>query len=168
MTVAVRLGGLDDVDAAVSVYARSNLARRHGVWPERSARIEEVSASLRDTATWFLVAEDGLEMVAMASVQPLRADDGMGAVIPDAGFLDLIFVVPERWGQGTGGLILDAVLDAARERGYSRIQLWTHQDDNERAQRLYRSRSFSPTGQTMEDAEGARIGEWARDQTGQV
>jgi hypothetical protein len=82
MTVGLRLGGPDDVEAAVSVYARSNLARRHGVWRERASRIQEVSARLRDPITWFVVAEDGPEMVAMASVQPLRAADGTGPVIP--------------------------------------------------------------------------------------
>ena len=46
--IDVHLGDLDDVDAAVSVYERSNLVRRHGDWPSRSARVAEVRASLRD------------------------------------------------------------------------------------------------------------------------
>jgi len=45
----------------------------------------------------------------------------------------------------------------ATRRHYSRIHLWTH-DDNERSHRLYRSRGFSPTGKTA-DGEG----EWARE-----
>jgi RimJ/RimL family protein N-acetyltransferase len=67
----------------------------------------------------------------------------------------LLFVVPERWGEGIGGVILDAVLAEARRRNYSRIHLWTD-EDNERSRRLYRSRGFSPTGRT---AHGA--GQWA-------
>ncbi len=31
--IAVKIGSHDDVDAAVSIYERSNLARRRGVWP---------------------------------------------------------------------------------------------------------------------------------------
>ena len=60
--------------------------------------------------------------------------------------------VPERWGEGIGGAILDAVLAGAKRGGYSRIHLWTH-DDNERSHRRYRSRGFSPTGRTA-DGEG--------------
>jgi hypothetical protein len=34
VAVLIRLGGIPDVDAAVSEYERSNLARRQGVWPD--------------------------------------------------------------------------------------------------------------------------------------
>jgi GNAT superfamily N-acetyltransferase len=156
VTIQIRLGEAADVDAAVSVYERSNLARRHGVWPNRAARVERVTAHLRDPASWFLVASDGPKFVAMASAEPLRGLERTGPVIPGGCFLNLLFVVPERWGEGIGGLILDAVLAEARRRRYSRIHLWTH-EDNERSHRLYRSRGFSPTGRTA-----AGEGEWAR------
>ena len=93
----------------------------------------------------------------MASAEPLRGEDGAGPVVPGGCFLNLLFVVPEQWGQGIGGVLLDAVLKEARRRDYSRIHLWTD-EDNERSHRLYRSRSFSPTGRT---ADGA--GEWTRE-----
>jgi GNAT superfamily N-acetyltransferase len=151
------LGDAADVDAAVSVYERSNLARRRGEWPNRAARVERATAHLQDPSSWFLVANDGPALVGMASAEPLRAEDGAGLVIPGGCFLNLLFVVPERWGEGIGGAILDAVLAEASRRGSSRIHLWTH-EDNERSHRLYRSRGFSPTGRT---AEGE--GEWARE-----
>jgi GNAT superfamily N-acetyltransferase len=155
----VRLGDAAAVDAAVSVYERSNLARRQGVWPNRAARVEQVRAHLRDPAAWFLLANEGPGLVGMASAEPLRGEDGAGRVIAGGCFLNLLFVVPERWGEGIGGVILDAVLAEATRRHYSRIHLWTH-EDNERSRRLYRSRGFSPTGET---ANGE--GEWARDLT---
>src|SRR6266498_780536 len=110
--IDVRLGTLGDVDDAVSVYERSNLARRQGSWPSRSARVAQVTANLHDaahhdTASWFL---------------------------------SLIYVLPERWGTGIGGMLLDAVIDEAKRRGCHRIFLWTHERQNERADRLYRSR----------------------------
>ena len=76
-------------------------------------------------------------------------------------FLSYLFVDPERWGEGIGGAILDAVLAEAKRRTCSRMHLWTH-DDNERSHRLYRSRGFSPTGQTA-----GGESEWARDQLDQ-
>jgi GNAT superfamily N-acetyltransferase len=156
MAVRIRLGDAADVEAAVSVYERSNLARRHGVWRERAARVEDVRARLADPGSWLLMANDGPMVVGMASAEAMRGEDGAGPVIPGGCFLNLLFVVPERWGEGIGGAILDAVLGEARRRHYSRIHLWTHHD-NERSRRLYRRRGFSPTGRTTSDK-----GEWAR------
>jgi GNAT superfamily N-acetyltransferase len=155
--ILIRLGDAADVDAAVSLFEQSNLARRRGVWPDRVARVERARTHLRDPGTWFLLATDGPVVVGMASAEASRGDDGAGPVIPRGCFLNLLFVVPERWGEGIGGAILDAVLAEARRRQYSRIHLWTH-EDNERSHRLYRRGGFSPTGRT---AEGE--GEWARE-----
>jgi GNAT superfamily N-acetyltransferase len=157
VAIRVRLGDTADVDAAVSVYERSNLARRQGVWPERAARVEEVRVLLREPATWFLLAEDGPSVVGMAAAQPLRGDDASGPAIPGGLFVNLLFVLPERWGEGIGGAILDGVLAEAKERECTRIHLWTH-EDNERSHRLYRGRGFSPTGR-IQDEEG----EWMRE-----
>ena len=157
VAILIRLGLAADVDAALSVYERSNLARRQGVWPNRAARVEQVRAHLGDPASWFLVANEGPALVAMASAEALRGDDGAGPVRPGHCFLNLLFVLPERWGEGIGGVILDALLAEAKRRDYSRIHLWTD-EDNERSHRLYRSRRFSPTGR-IADGEG----EWARE-----
>lgn len=155
MAVRIRFGEAADVDAAVSVIERSNLARRHGAWPSRLARVERVRAHLGDPASWFLVAHQGPATVGMVSAGPLRGDDSADPVTP-GGFLNYLFVVPERWGEGIGGMMLDAALAEGKRRHYSRVHLWTH-EDNERSHRLYRSRGFAPTGRTA-DGEG----EWAR------
>lgn len=93
----------------------------------------------------------------MASTEALRGRDGAGPVIPGGSFLAYLFVVPERWGEGIGGLVLDAVLAEAKRRRCSRIHLWTH-EDNERSRRLYRGRGFTPDGPSPGDE-----GEWARE-----
>jgi [ribosomal protein S18]-alanine N-acetyltransferase len=153
----IRLGETIDVDAAVAVFERSNLARRHGVWPDRAARVGHVRERLRDPASWFLVASEGPTVVAMASAGSLRDEDGAGPVIPGGCFLNLLYVVPERWGRGIGGTMLDAIVAEARRTHHSRIHLLTHAD-NERSRRLYRSRGFSPTGRTADGQD-----EWARE-----
>jgi GNAT superfamily N-acetyltransferase len=91
------------------------------------------------------------------AADPLRADDGAGPVVPSGCFVHFLFVVPERWGEGIGGAILDAVLAEARRRQCTRIHLWT-QEDNERSHRLYRSRGFSPTNRVVDGQ-----GEWTRE-----
>lgn len=93
----------------------------------------------------------------MALVAPLRGDDGAGPPIPGGCFLNALFVVPERWGEGIGGALLDAVLTDARRRRCTRIHLWTA-EDNKRSHRLYTTRGFSRTGRVSEDE-----AEWARE-----
>lgn len=163
MPIEVRLGGPDDVAEAASVYERSNLARRRGVWPSRAARLQQVIENLRDEASWFLIGRDGEDTVAMASVLPFRADQGMGPVVPETAFLDLIFVLADRWGEGIGGLVLDAVITESAWRGSRRIYLWTHEDDNERAHRLYAGRGFRLTGVISTDDSGSPVAEWRWD-----
>jgi GNAT superfamily N-acetyltransferase len=160
--IEVRLGRPGDVRAALSVYERSNLARRKGVWPARSARLEHVRRNLEDPASWFLVGYTPDEVVAMALVLPFRAEQGAGPIIPDTSFLDLIYVVPDRWGEGIGGALLDAVIYEAARRGSLRMYLWTHERENERAQRLYRSRGFRRTGRTAHDDAHEPTAEWVR------
>ena len=157
MAIRARLGDAADVEGAVSVYERSNLVRRKGIWPNRAARVEEVRTRLSDSTSWFLLADDGSALVGMACAEPLRGEGGAEPAIPGGCFLNFLYVVPERWGEGIGGVILDAVLAEAKRRDYSRIHLWTDVD-NERSHRLYRSRGFSPTGQAA-----AGEGEWARE-----
>ena len=146
--IDVRLGALGDVDAAASVYERANLARRQGRWPSWSARVAQVTASLHDTAghgtSWFLIGRDGTEAVAMALVHPFRANGGSGDVVAGTWFLSLIYVLPERWGTGIGGRLLDAVMGEAKRRSCHHIYLWTHEHQNERAHRLYHSHHFAP------------------------
>jgi GNAT superfamily N-acetyltransferase len=156
MAVLIRLGDAADHAAAVSVYERSNLARRRGEWPNRAASVERVRLHLRNPASWLVLATEG-QAVGMASAEPLRGEDGSGAAVPGGCFISYLFVVPERWGEGIGALILDAVLVEAKRRDYSRTHLWTH-EDNERSHRLYRSRGFSRTGRT-----GDGMAEWARE-----
>ena len=157
MALLIRLGEAADVDAAVSVYERSNLARRQGTWPGRAARVEQVRSRLREPGSWFLLAADGPAPVGMASAEALLGEDRAGPALPGGCFLNLLYVLPERWGEGIGGAILEAVLAEARRRRCSRIHLWTHVD-NERSHRLYRRRGFSPTGRAMDGK-----GEWARE-----
>jgi len=99
----------------------------------------------------------------MALVHPFRADGGSGDVVPSTWFLSLIYVLPELWGNGIGGMLLDAVIEKAKRCGCYHIYLWTHECQNDRAHRLYYSRSFAPTGRTMHDDEGKLIGEWCCD-----
>jgi GNAT superfamily N-acetyltransferase len=155
--VRVRHGDDSDLDAAVAVFIDSNLARRHGTWPHKASSVARLEACLRKPGSWLFVAEESSAPLGMAATEPMRGEGGTGAVIPGGLFLGYLYVVPGRWGEGIGGLLLDAVLASARRHDYRRVHLWTH-EDNDRSHGLYRSRGFRRTGRVV-DGEG----EWASD-----
>lgn len=130
--LSLTLGAEADIDRAVDVYRRSNLAHWQGIWPNQAARVAQVTGRLRDPDGWFMVTDDGHRCVAMAALVPLLADDGRGPPVPDACFCSLLFVVPERWGQGIGGTLLAAVIAEAQRRGCRQLRLWTQEADNDR------------------------------------
>jgi GNAT superfamily N-acetyltransferase len=56
-----------------------------------------------------------------------------------------LYVDPERWGRGVGGVLLEASVEEAAARGYREIELWTF-EANERALRLYGRAGFRRDG----------------------
>jgi len=146
---SVRPAGPDDLDAALAVWRAANEARGH---PPAPARVERVRAKLRDAGALVVVAVDGAETVAMGLAEPGRADDGAGEPVAGHGHVSMVFVAPTRWGQGLGGLVLDA-LHAA---GWARTTLWTR-TGNARARRLYEKAGYRPTGRTSALSAGDAI-----------
>ena len=157
----VRLGTPSDIEPAIAVWKASITARRAGrpVPPEHEA---QVWFALRKPDAFLLVAEDADAIVGMALGMQGLADEGAGPPVPGLTHVSLVFVAPGRWGEGIGGCLIDAVLDEARLRGYTRAQLWTHAD-NARGQRLYEGRRFWRSGREKDDAAGERIVHFERE-----
>jgi GNAT superfamily N-acetyltransferase len=99
----------------------------------------------------LLVADSAGEVVGMALVTPASSRPAEVVAV-----VQMVFVAPERWGEGIGGKLVDAALAEARTRGFERAQLWTHADD-ERARRLYEGRGFVCTGPRMAGESGGPI-----------
>ncbi len=150
--ISIRHGEMADIETAVSIYERSSLAYHQGNWPNRFVRIEYVRHHLADPTTQLLLAFEDERPVGMASTQPFRSDDGNGPVVPESWYLGYLFVDPECWNKGIGGTLLDTLLAKAKQSAVSRVYLLTY-EDNERAQRLYRSRGFHRTGR-VNDLQG--------------
>jgi len=158
--VVVRPGGGPDLDPAVAVWQASNTARRGGL-PGPAEHEARVRGHAGKPDAFLLVADDGGEVVGMAVGMKGLADDGAGPPVPGLCHVSTVFVAPNRWGEGIGGRIVDAVLAEARARGYERAQLWTHAD-NARAQRLYEGRDFQRSGREKDDDLGERIVHYQR------
>ena len=159
MTVAVRPALPADHEAAIAVWAIADTARRGSPSPP------EVPEMLRERFArddvWVLVAEEDGVVVGVAQGGQAREDDGAGAVVPGRCHLSMVFVAPDRWGEGIGSLLVDAALATADGLGYTTVQLYTH-EDNHRAQRLYAGRGFERDGDVRPDAWGEPVGRWAR------
>lgn len=158
--IILRPGLPADHDAAVAVWIEAHTARRGGlpVSPEDETRVR---GSVRKPDAFLVVADERSTIVGMALGMQGLADDGAGPPIPGLCHISLVFVASDRWGQGIGGRIVDAILAEARARGYDRAQLWTHAD-NLRAQRLYERRGFHRSGRQAGDDLGERIVHYER------
>jgi len=69
----------------------------------------------------------------------------------DDGYLEELYVVPERRGQGIGRGLMDAALGLARERGAAGMEVVTGEDDTV-ARVLYESVGFSNEIEGMDNA----------------
>jgi GNAT superfamily N-acetyltransferase len=57
-------------------------------------------------------------------------------------YLEELYVVPDRRGQGIGGALLDTAIETARQMGADHFELTTGEEDAE-ARALYKSRGFT-------------------------
>jgi ribosomal protein S18 acetylase RimI-like enzyme len=153
--VEVRPGTEADVAPAVAVWQAANTARRGGR-PAPAEHERRVRGHASKPDAFLLVADDGGRVVGMALGMQGLADDGAGPPVPGLCHLAMVFVAPDRWGEGIGGRVVDRVLAEARSRGYRHAQLWTHAD-NARAQRLYERRGFRRSGRAKDDDFGEPI-----------
>jgi ribosomal protein S18 acetylase RimI-like enzyme len=158
--ITIRAGRPGDRDAAFDVWADS-LTARDGRRP--TSEVEAiVRQQLAAPGSVLLVATDGAAVVGMLSARDGAEDGGRGAPAPGLRHIDMLFVRPSHWGQGVGGKLLDAAVEASRALGYQRAQLWVV-DENERATRLYARRGFRHTGRVTSGDHGEPIGLWAAD-----
>lgn len=143
--VTLRLGEAADHEAAYRVWDAANSARRGGV----SAPAEHhanVRSRFEDPSHFLVVAEEGGEIVGISLGIQARDDDGRGDALPGLCHISLVMVVPDRWGERIGELVVHRAIAEARLRGYDRVQLWTH-ENNLRSRALYRRLGFTETGQ---------------------
>jgi GNAT superfamily N-acetyltransferase len=163
MAFTVSLGGPGDIATAVDIYRRASTARLGRNVPE--FRLVDVAESLRKPNSWFFLVRDNEHAIAMAHAMPSRLPDGHGPgeLVPGLCYLYLIFVVADRWGEGIGAQLLEHVMADARDRGFSRIHLWTH-ENNERAHQLYEHRGYARTGRAHAGQTDSQVivSEWAR------
>ncbi len=130
-----------DLDGAVRVWQAANVARGKRPGLERIARVAE---KLQDPTAAPYVAAGAAGIVGMALLEPYRAEDGAGAIVPDALHISMVFVDPASQRRGIGRRLMRYALDAARVSGASSVSLWTGRE-NTAARKLYEALGMKPT-----------------------
>jgi ribosomal protein S18 acetylase RimI-like enzyme len=159
--VVVRRGNTGDFESAVVVWREANIARREGrPIPESHEQRVRSYADVPDA--FLLVADDEGDVIGMGLGMQGLEDDGLGPPIEGLCHISMVFVSPDRWGQGIGKEIMESLLIEAKNRDYKRAQLWTHAD-NERAKRLYEGHAFRLSGRQKPDDSGDLIVHYERE-----
>ena len=133
-----------DRPGALAVWQAANLARLKAPSVARIARVRE---KLSDDAACTVVGVDGDEVIAMALAQAARDENGTGPVRPGEGHISMVFVAPDRWDQGIGGQLVDALHHEMTARGWQTASLGTGAG-NQRARRLYERLGYEDTGES--------------------
>jgi GNAT superfamily N-acetyltransferase len=102
----------------------------------------------------MLLAEEDGELLGFTACGESRDPDAGDAI----GEVRTLFVAAGGWGRGVGSALMAAALDDLSARGYSEATVWSFAD-NERANRFYESRGFSPDGTERTEEVWANIPE---------
>lgn len=135
------------------VWQAANLAR--GLKPS-PARVERVRDKLRASDALLVVARSDGGVIGMTLAEQARLGDGAGAIRSGAGHVSMVFVDPLEQGAGVGRALLAGLHRGAEARGWVELAVWTRRA-NARAQRLYRSAGYRPTGRIRELPTGEAI-----------
>lgn len=136
--MAATLRDLEIGDAGWLIERHAVLyAREEGFDATFEALVAEIVAAYirsHDPATEraFIAVEDGRRLGSVFCVQSGE---------PGVAKLRLFLLIPEARGRGLGQRLLDACLGFAREAGYDRLRLWTH-ESHEAACALYARNGF--------------------------
>ncbi|MBC5798607.1 MAG: GNAT family N-acetyltransferase [Candidatus Eremiobacteraeota bacterium] len=153
--------GRDDLEAIAALWFRAQAARRPGPFVTIADSRTLVMQRAAQPNSWFIFATQGERVVGIAYGAPGRSDDGLGKPIRGLLHLGMVAVEPGDWGRGIGRGLLGRTFEMARERGFRKVQLWTHAD-NLRAQKLFERHGFTRSGRIKRDPRGETIVHYER------
>jgi putative acetyltransferase len=134
----IRVGG--DADAGAAIGVVHHVLFEHGLEFEPRRLDHEILAPDR-----YFKASGGEFFVAVDDSGRTVGTAGLLIISPGTGELRKLFVLPEMRGLGIGRALLEAVAEAARERGLQRLTLTTR-DRYDTAIRLYERFGFRRVG----------------------
>ena len=134
-TTRIRLASAADAPALGRLLHAFNVEFGEST-PDEEAIAERAAPLIESGEITVLFAGDGPDGFAELRFRPSLYTGALDA------YLEELYVVPKRRGQGLGRALLDAAMDVARERGAARIDLNTSVSDVA-ARALYESAGFT-------------------------
>lgn len=137
------LADSDTAEAVSAVYEASWRAAYRGIVPQPfldAVPEGQWCPSLRAEGRETLLLLDGGRIIGTASFGAAR-----DSALPCRGELISLYLLPEYFGRGLGGRLLDAALDRLRAQGFTGVLLWVLAQ-NSRARRFYARHGFTPDG----------------------
>ncbi|WP_227374535.1 GNAT family N-acetyltransferase [Haladaptatus halobius] len=133
--------------------AREALDEAYDFFPkkEREATVrvrfgdERLESAMADDDVILVAAIADGELVGYAHVDAVNRADAVGEAV-----LRGIYVAPNRWREGIGTALLDAVEDSIRERGFTQLSVAVLAE-NERGKRFLESNNFERIEERVED-----------------
>jgi len=104
--------------------------------PDLPVLTERVAEFIERGEAVFLLTGDGPDGIVELRFRPSLMTGALDA------YLEELYVAPAMRGQGLGRALLEAAMEAARERGATRMDLGTSEDD-QAARALYASAGFT-------------------------
>jgi GNAT superfamily N-acetyltransferase len=104
-----------------------------------------------DTERWFTLIEDlAVSMLLVEDDGEIRGSSACGQsrdedAPPSTGEIRSFFVAPGHWRRGFGRMLMTAVLDSLRDRGFTEATVWSFAA-NDQANAFYESHGFAPDG----------------------
>lgn len=139
--IALRRARTGDARTIGAVFDAA--VRAHWTW--LGERVEEPLFAPED---WTQLVDDHAPPnVLLVATEPSGRVVGFTGVHPEDGELFLLFVDPDRGGQGIGRALLAAAHRALRAAGCRQAHLFTH-EQNERALAVYAAAGYRPDGTT--------------------
>ena len=114
------------------------------------ADVSRFADALRRSDVWCLLALDDEQVIGHVALSPFSMEDPEP---PPLGTINLwqLFVRPAWQGRGIATSLMEAAASEARQRGFTRMRLWTPQGQS-RARRFYEREGWTLTGRVHEDS----------------
>lgn len=143
----------DDFDAVCGIYAASWKSAYRGIIPQEfldNIHKEKWREGIQSSELISLVMLNGAEMIGTASYCASRfmSLKGLGEIVS-------LYLLPDYWGSGYGGQLLQAAVDGLAELGYTYVFLWVL-EENMRARAFYEKFGFQNSGDYLNDNIGGK------------
>ena len=143
----------DDRGAISRIYEESWRAAYRGIIPQEYLDVIPRGRWVKnlDIPGWhtMVCVEDG-EYVGTSSFSKSRFPQ-----YPDQGEVISVYLLPDRYGKGYGGPLLEAVLSELKKQGFTAVFLWVL-EENARARRFYEKHGFSCTDEYLDAVIGGK------------